>query len=236
MNPLIQGHSGTTPDMSQNAFNTNQGTNEDDSQSDPHPEAGLFNNQMIQNYGPEDGHYMVTGVGSGQKDRRDMVTGVTEQTRNGQKDRRDMVTGVQRESLCGLDMVRGVQRESLCQRDLVTGAQEEVTYCSPSITSGKQKKNHSTSQPQLHNENTPATIEADQILLVLQQLAKKNSSANFHNNINRISKLPKSLTTTMPTFDGKSEKLSCLKIYSRRASKYIMSLLKMTESITSILS
>ena len=56
MNPLIQGHSGTTPDMSRNAFITNQGTNEDDSQSDPHPEAGLFNNQMIQNSGPEDGH------------------------------------------------------------------------------------------------------------------------------------------------------------------------------------
>ena len=149
-------------------------------------------------------------------------------TCNGQKDRRHMVTAVQRESLCGRDMVRGVQRESLCQRDLVTGAQEEVTYCSPSITSGKQKKNRSTSQPQIRSENTPATIEADQIFLALQQLANKNNSANFDNNINRISKLPKSLTTTMPTFDGKSEKLSCLKIYSRRASKYIMSPLKMT--------
>ena len=57
MNPLIQGHSGTTPDMSQNAFNTNQGTNEDDSQSDPHPEAGIFGNQTMRK--------------SGQKDRRD---------------------------------------------------------------------------------------------------------------------------------------------------------------------
>ena len=222
MNPLIQGHSGTTPDMSWNAFITNQGTNEDDSQSDPHPEAGIFGNQTMRK--------------SGQKDRRDMVTGVTEQTRNGQKDRRDMDTGVQRESLCGRDMVRGVQRESLCQRDLVTWAQEEVTYCSPSILSGKQKKNRSTSQPQLRSENTPATIEADQILLSLQQLANKNNSANFHNNINRFSKLPKSLFTTMPTFDGKSEKLSCLKIYSRRAWKYVMSLMKITESITSILS
>ena len=75
MNPLIQGHSGTTPEMSRNAFSINQGTNEDDSQSDPHPEAGLFNNQMTQNSGPEDG--------------QDMVTGVTEQTRNGHY----MVTG-----------------------------------------------------------------------------------------------------------------------------------------------
>ena len=54
MNPLIQGHSGITPEMSRNAFSTNQGTNEDDSQSDPHPEAGIFGNQMTQNSGPED--------------------------------------------------------------------------------------------------------------------------------------------------------------------------------------
>ena len=49
-------------------------------------------------------------------------------------------------------------------------------------------------------------IEADQILLALQQLANSNNPANFHNNINRTSKLPKSLTKTMLTFDGKSEK------------------------------
>ena len=54
MNPLIQGHSGITPEMSRNAFTTNQGTNEDDSQSDPHPEAGIFGNQVTQNSGPED--------------------------------------------------------------------------------------------------------------------------------------------------------------------------------------
>ena len=62
----------------------------------------------------------------------------------------------------------------------------------------------STSIPQC--ENTPATIEADQILLALQQLATNSNSAIFNNNISRISKLPKSLTTTMPTFDGKSQK------------------------------
>ena len=32
------------------------------------------------------------------------------------------------------------------------------------------------------------------------------TQTNVNNNSNRISKLPKSLTTTMPTFDGKSEK------------------------------
>ena len=89
----------------------------------------------------------------------------------------------------------------------MTGMHEEVTYFSPSISSGKQNKNRSTSHPQFRSENTPATIEADQILLALRQLANKNNSANFHNSINRISKLPQSLTTTMPTFDGKSEKI-----------------------------
>ena len=91
----------------------------------------------------------------------------------------------------------------------MTGVHKQNTYCPPS-TSGKQKKNRSTSQPQFRSENTPATIQADQILLALQQLANNNKSANFHNNINRISKLPKSLTTTMPTFDGKTEKFELL--------------------------
>ena len=56
MNPLIQGHSGTALETSRNIFSINRGTNEDVSQSNPHPEAGLFNNQMTQNSGPEDGH------------------------------------------------------------------------------------------------------------------------------------------------------------------------------------
>ena len=141
-------------------FSINQGTNEDDSQSNPHPEAGL-------------------------------LTSVRE-------DRHDMATGVQRESAVGQDMVTG--------NTGVTGVHEEVMYCSPSTSSGKQKKNRSTSQPQFRSENTLATNEAGQVLLALQQLANNNNSANFHNNINRISKLPKSLTTTLPTFDGKSEK------------------------------
>ena len=39
MNPLIQGHSGTAPETSGNVISMNQGTIEDDSQSDHHPEA-----------------------------------------------------------------------------------------------------------------------------------------------------------------------------------------------------
>ena len=89
---------------------------------------------------------------------------------------------------------------------MMTATQEEIPYCSPTISSGKQKKARSTSQPQFRSENTTATIEANQILLALQQLPTNSNSANFNNNISRISKLAKYLTTTMPTFDGKSEK------------------------------
>ena len=56
MNPLLQGHSGTTPETSRNALCTSQGTNDDDSQNDPHPEAGFFHSQITQNSGPEEGH------------------------------------------------------------------------------------------------------------------------------------------------------------------------------------
>ena len=58
INPLIQGHSKSTPETSWNVFSINQGTNEDDSQSDPHPKAGIFNNQLTRNSGTEEGHDM----------------------------------------------------------------------------------------------------------------------------------------------------------------------------------
>ena len=50
---------------------------------------------------------------------------------------------------------------------MVTGVQEENRYCSPGTSSGKQKKAHSSSQPQFRNKNNPATIEADQFMLAL---------------------------------------------------------------------
>ena len=56
MKRLIQVYSGTAPETSRNAFDTSQGTNEDDSQSDPHPEAGIFRSQTTQNSGPEVGY------------------------------------------------------------------------------------------------------------------------------------------------------------------------------------
>ena len=166
----------------------NQGTNEDNSQSDPHPEAGIFLGQTTQNSGP--------------KDCRDMVTGVTGEIRHC----RDMVTRVQGEIRYRPDMVTGCSEGMRNRLYMMTAVQEEIPYCSSRFSSGKQKKARSTSQPQFRSENTPATIEADQILLALQQLATNSNSANFNNNISRISKLAKSLTTTMPTFDGKSEK------------------------------
>ena len=41
LNPLIQGHSGSAPETSRKALATYQGTNEDNSQSDHHPEASV---------------------------------------------------------------------------------------------------------------------------------------------------------------------------------------------------
>ena len=103
-------------------------------------------------------------------------------------------------------MVTGATGETRHYPHTMTVTQKENPYCSPTTSSGKQKKARSTSQPQFRSENTPAQIEADQILLALQQLVTNSNSANFNNNISRISKMPKSLTTTKPTSDGKSKK------------------------------
>ena len=177
LNQQITTHSETVPGTFRNTNVENQGANKDDSQSDPHPEAGIFCGQNAQNSDLEDCCDMVTGA-----------TRVSEEVRKCPH----MVTGGSEEMRNGLDMV--------------TAVQGDIPYCSSGSSSGNQKKARSTSQPQFHSENTPVTIEADQILLTLQQLATNSNSANVKNNSNRFSKLPKSLMTTMPTFDGKSEK------------------------------
>ena len=121
-------------------------------------------------------------------------------------------------------MVTGVTEEFRQYLQTMTAPQEVIPCCSPTTSSGKQKKARSTNQPQLRSENTHAIIEADQILVALKQFARNSNSANFNNIISRISKLPKSLTTTMPIFDGKSDGNSnCLKIYSRQVSKSTIS-------------
>ena len=53
LNQQIRTHSGTVPGKFRNTNVENQGTNEDDSQSDPHPKAGIFRRQITQNSGPE---------------------------------------------------------------------------------------------------------------------------------------------------------------------------------------
>ena len=219
-NQQIHTHFETVPGTFRNTNVENQGTNEDDFQSHPHPEAGLFRGQTKQNLGPKDCRDMVTGATGEIRHCRDMVTEATGEIRHC----RDMVTGatgeirhcrvmvtaVQGEIRYRPDMVTAATEENRNGHDMVTAVQEEIPYCSSGISSGKQKKARSASQPQFRCENIPATIEADQILLALQQLATSSNSANVDNNSNRISKLPKSLTTTMPTFDGKSEKFELL--------------------------
>ena len=53
MNPLLPGRSGTTPEPSRSALIIGQGTNEDDSQNDSHPEADLMQ-------GHDNGTYEIT--------------------------------------------------------------------------------------------------------------------------------------------------------------------------------
>ena len=60
LNQQTQTHSGTVPGTFRNTNVENQGTNEDDSQSGPHPEGGLFRSQTTQNSGPEVGPYSHT--------------------------------------------------------------------------------------------------------------------------------------------------------------------------------
>ena len=129
MNPLLPGHSGTTPKPSRHALNTSQGTNADDSQNDPRPEAGLFYGQMTQNSGPGERHDLVTGV-----QRKSLCD-------------RDVVAGVQRRSLCGHDMVTGAA-EQIGNRHDMTGVHEEVTYCPLVHLQGSRRK---TSPPVNHN-------------------------------------------------------------------------------------
>ena len=99
LNQQIRTHSGTVPETFRNTSVDNQGTNEDDSKSDPHPEAGLYRSQTTQSSGPEVGPHMVTvaterhDILTGATERHDILTGTTEEIRNGH----DMVTAVQEE-------------------------------------------------------------------------------------------------------------------------------------------
>ena len=52
-NQQLHKHSETVPGTFRSTNVENQETNEDDSQSDPHPEAGIFRGQTTQNLGPK---------------------------------------------------------------------------------------------------------------------------------------------------------------------------------------
>ena len=54
LNQQITTHSETVPGTFRNTNVENQGTNEDDSQSDPHPEAGIFCGQTTRNSDQEE--------------------------------------------------------------------------------------------------------------------------------------------------------------------------------------
>ena len=64
LNQQIRTHSGTVPETFRNTNVDNLGTN-DDSEIEPHPEAGLFRSQTTQNSGPEVGPYSPTSGNSG---------------------------------------------------------------------------------------------------------------------------------------------------------------------------
>ena len=122
LNQQIRTHSETVPGTFWNTNVGNQGTNEDDSQSDPHPEAGIFRGQTTQNSGP--------------KGCLDVVTGATGEIRQC----RDMVTGVHGEIRYRPDMMTGATGEIRQCRDMVTAVEGEFSYCFSGSSSGKQKR------------------------------------------------------------------------------------------------
>ena len=56
LNPLLQSHSGSAPETSRNALGTKRGTNGDDSESGPYPEASVSQSQTMLNSGPDYGY------------------------------------------------------------------------------------------------------------------------------------------------------------------------------------
>ena len=89
----------------------------------------------------------------------------------------------------------------------MTGVHEEFTHCSPTTNLGQHEKSvyQSTATPHwkhpYDSQKTPNFVGLS---------AVSNNSVDIHNNINQISKFSKSLTTTMPTFDGKYEMLQLI--------------------------
>ena len=103
---------------------------------------------------------------------------------------------------------------------MVTRIREDFFYCYRGTFSVKQKRSRITSQPHFCSESNCSTIEADQSFLLLHQLRSNRNSVNIGSNINRISKLPESLNTGMPVFDGKSEKFELFEDPSQTSARF----------------
>ena len=113
-------------------------------------------------------------------------------------------------------MVTGATEDFRHHAHMVTGTQEEIPYWSLTTSSGKQKKTRSTSQPQFRSEKTPATNEADQILLALQQMATNSNSANFSKILTEYRNCLNLSQRQCPRLTENQRNLSCLKICSKR--------------------
>ena len=89
---------------------------------------------------------------------------------------------------------------------MVIGVPEEleITCCFPSRLQANRKKPHcestaiALSKHYYDDRSIPNYMNP-------QPLANNTTTSNFHNSLHRFSKLPNSLTTTMPTFDRKTE-------------------------------
>ena len=112
--------------------------------------------------------------------------------------------------------VTGTTEEIRHNPQTMTVTQEEIPYCSPTISSGKQKWARSTSQPQFRSENTLATIGADQILLALQQLATSSNSANAITTVTESRNCLNPSRQPCPPSTGNQRILNSFKIYSKR--------------------
>ena len=189
LNPQIRTSSVAVPGTSRNSNSENQETSGDRSSDDPRPEVKFSSHHSDHLNSPELDDYP------------HMVRGATEEIREYPH------------------MLTGATEETREYPHMTTGIQEEIPYCSRGTFSVKQKKARSTNQPQFRSEDRPATIEADQFFLALQQLATNSNSANFNNNISRTYKLPKSHTTPMPTFDGISEKIELFEVVFQTSLK-----------------
>ena len=114
-------------------------------------------------------------------------------------------------------MVRGVTEEIGQYPHVVTGPQEEMPYCSPT-SSWKHKKAPQESAT-IWQWEYPCDNWRRRDFVGPSTIVTNSNSANSNNNNKRISKLPKSHSTTMPTFDGKSEKFELFEDLIQTSSK-----------------